>query len=211
MGVCKFNSLLCSEVFDNSQIFLFQNVEILYGFPEYKVSLPGGSASSQNDLYILARTHDQPITIMVEGKVSEPFGKTVEAWLGSDDSEGKRERLTYLLKELDLKEKDILNKRYQLLHKTASAMMEAKKVNVKNALMLVHSFSESDDLLGDYKEFVRLFHLQPERNSITGPVKKMELIYILAGLVERRFKAVKTSTYKHLWITKRSSSGLQND
>lgn len=43
------------KVFKGSNIPLFQDVKILYGFPEYKVSLPGGGANSQNDLYLLAK------------------------------------------------------------------------------------------------------------------------------------------------------------
>jgi len=62
-------------VFEDSGIPLFQNVEILFGFPEYKVSLPGGSTSSQNDLYVLAKANNELLTIMIEGKVSETFGK----------------------------------------------------------------------------------------------------------------------------------------
>ena len=34
--------------------------------------------ASQNDLYVLAKSNNELLTIMVEGKVSEPFGSTVE-------------------------------------------------------------------------------------------------------------------------------------
>ncbi|PLR95748.1 hypothetical protein CVD19_13510 [Bacillus sp. T33-2] len=54
------------RAFKNSSLSLFENVEILYGFPEYKVSLPGGGASSENDLYLLAKANDELLTIMVE-------------------------------------------------------------------------------------------------------------------------------------------------
>ncbi|MFA7012304.1 MAG: hypothetical protein WC202_05045, partial [Desulfobacterales bacterium] len=46
--------------------------------PEHKVPLPGGSRSSQNDIWVLARSKGQLISIAVEGKVSETFGPTVQ-------------------------------------------------------------------------------------------------------------------------------------
>ncbi|MDZ5472413.1 hypothetical protein SM124_11705 [Bacillus sp. 31A1R] len=159
------------KVFKKSMNPLFKEVEVLYGFPEYKVPLPGGSASSQNDLYVLAKVQNKLLTIMVEGKVSEPFGETVGSWLGDTPSEGKRKRLKYLLDLLEIDEREVLDKRYQLIHRTASALIEALKVNANNALMLVHSFSETGKWFEDYAEFVTLFQLSPEKNAIVGPVQ----------------------------------------
>jgi hypothetical protein len=158
------------RVFKESQFSLFDNVEFLFGFPEYKVSLPGGSTSSQNDLYVLAKADNELITIMVEGKVSEPFGDTVEIWRGSNPSSGKTERLAYLLNTLNIEEQDVLNKKYQLLHRTASALIEANRVEAKNALMLVHSFSETGKRFEDYAEFIELFHLTASKDKIIGPI-----------------------------------------
>lgn len=83
------NLPICVEkVFKKSNIELFQDVQVLYGFPEYKVALPGGGASSQNDLYLLAKAEGELLTIMVEGKVSEPFGEKLITWKGETPSEG---------------------------------------------------------------------------------------------------------------------------
>ena len=60
-----------TRTFKKSDISLFQNIEILLAFPEHKVPLRGGSRSSQNDLFVLAKSNDQLISITVEGKVSE--------------------------------------------------------------------------------------------------------------------------------------------
>jgi hypothetical protein len=166
------NLPFCVErVFKESKIPLFNAVEVLYGFPEYKVPLLGGNASSQNDLYILAKANNELLTIMVEGKVSEPFGKTVATWLGDNPSAGKRKRLDHLLGLLNLREDNVLNKMYQLIHRTASALIEARNVNAPNSLMLVQSFSESGKRFEDYAEFVKLFNLSPKQNGIVGPVK----------------------------------------
>ncbi len=154
------------KVFRKSGVELFKNIELLLAFPEYKVPLPGGARSSQNDIFILAKGNDQLVSIMVEGKVSEPFGKTIAEWR-EKNSEGKHTRLKFLLKELGLDEnKQIDDIRYQLLHRTVSAMIEAKKFNAKNALMLVHSFSKVDESFKDYSQFLSLFALNAEHNSL---------------------------------------------
>ncbi len=158
------------HVFKNSKLPIFDEVEVLYGFPEYKVAIPGGSASSQNDLYVLAKANNELLTIMVEGKVSEPFGDTVDRWLGNTPSNGKRNRLNYLLTLLGLLGTDVTTIRYQLLHRTASALIEAKKVNAKHSLMLVHSFSKEAKWFEDYVNFVKLFNLTPVENKIVGPI-----------------------------------------
>jgi hypothetical protein len=107
---------------------------------------------------------------MVEGKVSESFGKTVVKWLGNDPSNGKLERLEFLISDLQLNQDEVLNIRYQLLHRTVSAMLEAKNINAPNALMLVHSFSDSYLGFEDYLEFARLLGLQADKEVIVGPV-----------------------------------------
>jgi ammonia channel protein AmtB len=43
------------------------------------------------------------------------------------------------------------------LHRTASALIEAKKFNAPNALMLVHSFSKDNMWFDDYCKFLALF------------------------------------------------------
>jgi hypothetical protein len=60
-----------------SDIDLFHDINILLAFPEYKVPLPGGTRPLQNDVFVLAKGGDQLISIMIEGKVSEPFGELV--------------------------------------------------------------------------------------------------------------------------------------
>ncbi|RSD28597.1 DUF6946 family protein [Mesobacillus subterraneus] len=159
-----------NNVFKKSGISLFQDVQILYGFPEYKIGLPGGGAKSQNDLYLLAKANGDLLTIMVEGKVAEPFGEKIITWKGEVPSEGRRKRLEYLLDLLKLKEEDALHTRYQLLHRTASVIIEAKKVNAKNALMLVHSFSKEGKWFEDYAQFVELYNLVAIKDGLVGPI-----------------------------------------
>ncbi|MDG5790138.1 hypothetical protein QA612_22105 [Evansella sp. AB-P1] len=159
------------QAFRNSNIDIFNRIEFLYGFPEYKVSLKGRGASSQNDLYVLAKGNGELITIMIEGKASEPFGDTLKNWIGNEPSDGQITRLDYLLDLLNLDKTDAMNIRYQLLHRTASALIEAENVGANHAIMLVHSFSETIQWYEDYEDFVNLFQLSPGKNNIVGPVQ----------------------------------------
>ncbi len=133
----------------------------LIGIPEYQVPLPGGSRPSQNDLFVLAAAGSSLATIMIEGKVEEPFGPTVAEWL-TDASPGKHERLKFLQEKLGLREPPCGNIRYQLLHRTASAVIEAQRFRARFAVMIVHSFSSHHTWLDDYQAFLALF--AKERN-----------------------------------------------
>ncbi len=159
------------NVFDKSNLILFKDIELLIAFPEYGVALPGGLQASQNDIFVLAKGSDQLITIAVEGKVREPFGLPVNEWrLKKDDKTNKKERLDFLLDQLNIADKPVDHIRYQLFHRTVSALLEAKKFCTKNALMLVHSFSQTYEHYDDYKEFLALFNLSAEKDKLIGPV-----------------------------------------
>lgn len=141
----------------------FPAAELLLALPEHKVPLPGGSRSSQNDIWVLARSEGKLMSIAVEGKVSEPFGPTVQEWQ-TESSPGKAERLSYLLALLGLSSVPDTT-RYQLLHRTASAIIEAQRFNAAHAVMLVHSFSPSSEWFQDYAAFVSLMGGSAKENS----------------------------------------------
>ena len=122
----------------------------------------------QNDIFILARGNNQLISITVEGKALEPFGDIVDEWK-SDFTKGKQTRLKFLCDLLQLDKKQIGHIRYQLLHRTASAIILAEKFNAKNALMLVHSFKENQESFDDYCNFLKLFGKRGKADSITSP------------------------------------------
>lgn len=143
----------------------FPDIELLLAIPEHQVPLPGGRRKSQNDVWALARAGGQLVSIAVEGKVSEPFGPTVEDWL-VEDSPGKRARMAYLTDLMALKTSVPLGIRYQLLHRTASAIIEAKRFCATHAVMLVHSFSRSGEWFEDYRAFAALFDVAVNRESL---------------------------------------------
>lgn len=103
----------------------------------------------------------------VEGKVSEHFGPTLQEWM-EQDSLGKRKRLEYLKNELCLNETIPKTTRYQLLHRTASAIIEARRFNAAHAVMMVHSFSQTHEWFDDYNKFLGLFNLRGVPNLISS-------------------------------------------
>ncbi len=86
--------------------------------------------------------------------MSESFGPTVGDW-HRDSSPGKSERLAYLSGLLRLPAAPDAGLRYQLIHRTASAIILARRFQAAHAVMLVHSFSPSREWLDDYLEFAR--------------------------------------------------------
>lgn len=149
------------------QISDFKDIKTLMVIPEHRIPLPGGDRPSQNDCWVLARTSNELVSITVEGKVSEPFGPTVGEWL-KDASPGKNERLSFLCSELGLDTQPPEHIRYQLLHRTASAVIEAKRFHAKRAIMVVHSFSQTAEWFDDYKEFAALFGAQANVDKIVA-------------------------------------------
>lgn len=153
------------RVFRESVIHVFQDIEMLIAFPEFKIPLPGGRRASQSDIFILAKGAGQLVSIMVEGKVSEPFGDTIAEWK-AQAGRGKETRLKYLCNLLGLDPATVNHVRYQLLHRTATAVVEATKFNAPNALMLVHSFSHEDEWFDDYHSFLTLLGVTGRPDSV---------------------------------------------
>ena len=151
-----------SEIMDIlSQNEILAKAEPLLIFPEWKVSLPGGSRPSQNDVWILAKSGGDLISITIEGKVEESFDKTVGEWK-ADASPGKDKRLNYILEVLSLQDPVPDSIYYQLLHRTASAVIEAERFGASHAVMLVHSFSPIQQWFDEFSNFSSLFELKAE-------------------------------------------------
>jgi hypothetical protein len=157
-----------THAFGQSVDPLLSNLTPLLAVPEFKVPLPGGTRASQNDIFVLARSTSGPVSIMVEGKVNESFGPTLEEWQ-NEASSGKGERLRFLVRALGLRAAPGGVIRYQLLHRAASAIVTGEQYRAVAAVLLVHSFSE--ELVGwsDYQAFTRLFGV----DAVLGSVQRL--------------------------------------
>jgi hypothetical protein len=130
------------------------NLRLLVAMPEWEVELPGGLTSPHTDVLALARNDRGLVAVAVEAKVDEEFGPT----LGDKrvaPSDGQSARLKYLHEVLQLERALPDSIRYQLLHRTASAILTARMFHAHVAVMVVQSFSP----VGRWREDFDMFCL----------------------------------------------------
>jgi hypothetical protein len=170
-----------SALLSTSPLDPLQSAQLVMAFPEHKVFLPPvGGHPSQNDLFVLGKASDGDlISITVEGKVSESFDKTLGEW-SKRPSAGKTLRLQFLQGTLGLTSPVPASIRYQLLHRLASAIIEATRFNAKYAILVVHSFSKKDLWFGDYSDFLDLFSVKATIGQLIQ-LPDMQGIHVLSG------------------------------
>jgi hypothetical protein len=130
---------------------LLQNLELLAAIPEWEVKLPGGDTTSNTDILALCRNKVGLAVVAVEAKVLEDFGPLVGEKRDSA-SQNQASRLQYLheLLKVDWFANEI---RYQLLHRTASAILTAVDFHASVAVMMVHAFATPVARRGDFTAF----------------------------------------------------------
>ena len=138
---------------------------LVLAVPEWQVDLPGGRRPSQTDLLALMRGSGGLVALAVEGKVDEPLGPTVGD-KRSEHSAGVDERLDWLIALLGLGSSCPDTVRYQLLHRTASAVLAAQEFDAAAAVMLIHSFSPTRMWFGDFVAFAELFGVTPGLDEV---------------------------------------------
>jgi len=138
--------------------------ELLLAIPEHKVPMPGRGRESQCDVFALAKAGGQIIAVAVEGKVAEPFGPTIGEWLAAPTRE-KTARISAICGMLGLRALPEPSLRYQLFHRTAAAVIEARRFETDAAAMIVHSFSPQHLWFDDFVAFCAAFNLTPTRGA----------------------------------------------
>jgi len=133
--------------------------ELLFAIPEHKVKMPARRRQpySQSDVFALVRSDDQLIAMAVEAIYKESFGGLVKKWL----TQGDKDNRDYLLRRIcDLLEINhapnhlqYQNLRYQLFHRTASAIIEARRFQADMAMVIIQSFSHTHMHYQDFANF----------------------------------------------------------
>ena len=136
---------------------------LILAIPEHKVPIPGGSAPSQSDVFALLAMEDGTCTLTVETVRDESFGPLIHQWQETKANRGE-DRLTALCNELDVEYPPPADLRYQLFHRTVSAIYEADRFNANTAAMIVHSFfpegeDQDKDGFSDFAAFCGLLGL----------------------------------------------------
>ena len=140
------------QVLDASNDPALTGLALLVAIPEWEVDLPGGTRSSQTDILALASNTVNLVVIGVEAKVDETFGPTIGE-KRVESSTGQSERLTYLEKQLGLAKPLPDSIRYQLLHRSVSALLTAQAFHAPVAAMLVQSFCPNSTWRADFSAF----------------------------------------------------------
>ncbi len=124
---------------------------------------------TQTDLLALLGIGEKLAVLGIEAKVKESFDKRVTKWLESD-SEGKTQRLAQLCDLFQLDPAQVGHLRYQLFHRTAATILEAKRFRSDKAIMIVHSFCTKSKGLSDARAFFEAIGLPGlEVGKLLGP------------------------------------------
>ncbi len=161
----------------------FQGAKLIDAFLERQTDLGSAGRHSQTDLLAVVSLDKGLGIVAVEGKAGEPFGKYVREWLegegskGGDPNESKasnRElRLRRLCETLHLSSEAASPLRYQLLHRAASAIYEAKRYRTDNAVLLIHSFSDDKKGFADFSTFLQTLGFEaPAPGVLAGPIRR---------------------------------------
>ena len=126
-------------------------LSLVAAMPEWEVRLPGGETTSNTDILALCRNDLGLCVVAVEAKVLEDFGPLVGEKRNSA-SENQRLRLEFLHRLLKVEHFDDAI-RYQLLHRTASALLTAIEFHASTAVMLVHAFDTPVERKTDFTAF----------------------------------------------------------
>jgi hypothetical protein len=129
----------------------YQNAQLVEGFFERDIDLRTAGRRSQTDLMAFIRVPTGYAVLAIEGKVDESFGPLISEW--HDRSHGREQRLTKLCSTLGLDAEGHGPLRYQLFHRTVSAIYEAQRYHCDMATMLVHSFSPTQSSFADFVAF----------------------------------------------------------
>ena len=160
----------------------YADAALVEGLFERKVDLRTPGPPSQTDLLAFVKSVHGYTVIAVEGKVSERFDDVVSTW--NDRSQGKECRLNALCTTLGLRVADIGGIRYQLLHRTASAIYEAQRYQVERAIMLVHSFSVTDASFCDFQAFAKAMGVPVQSVNQVSEERKCEGILLRLAWVK---------------------------
>ncbi len=122
----------------------------------------------------------------MEGKVDEPFGPLVKDWIKKGDTENRERRLVSHCEMLGIDSRSVFDIYYQLIHRTAAAMIEARRYGFNQAMMLVHSFDPGKAWFEEFQDFsdkVGMFVSKP--NAVSESRKIEDLVMRLSWVSDR--------------------------
>jgi hypothetical protein len=144
---------------------------LILAVAEHKVDLPPNrKAASQSDVWAVVNTSLGMLSLTVEAKAKEAFGDAIlQEWREGNGSEAsKRNRISrwnYICSHLP-KADSFDHVRYQMLHRCASAVIEAKRLGCQHAAFIVQAFQTPDASFQDYAVFCEVLKMPATRGSM---------------------------------------------
>jgi hypothetical protein len=156
-------------VFSNSDETGLRDARLALAIPEYKfVELEGGTRPSQKDVFALLTSSEGLISMVVEGKGREDFDVTLDQWQQKTSERGYQVRIAHILQSIGLSGPLPGQIRYQLLHRTASAVIEAHRFHARYAVVVVQSFVDDDreNHFSDFASFLNLYGRKANKGAL---------------------------------------------
>ena len=140
---------------------IYKEPTLLIAGAEHRVSLAGRGGKSQCDVFALLNSAVGLISVAIEAKAREKFGSCNEAledWLLAKgkraSKENRADRWAQVCNYLPTTHaKGYSRVAFQLLHRCATAVIEAERYGVKHAAFVVQAFGSPDS---SYQEFCKL-------------------------------------------------------
>ncbi len=167
----------------------YAQAEFVDGFFEREVELGSPGRNSQTDLMVIAGLENELGVIAVEGKAEESFSQLVTKW---NCTSTRQDRLEILCHTLGLDPAGAGGIRYQLLHRTASAIYEARRYRCRHALLLVHSFSLTHRWFEDFAAFSCAMGIPVQEPDRCSPAKACDGVSLRLAWVADTPRAVQT-------------------
>lgn len=158
----------------------WRDAELLAGFFEHPTYLDTWRGPSQTDLFVVMRLSKSLGALAVEGKAGESFGELVADW---NTSQGRTARLDWACALFDVPAVEAGALRWQLFHRTAAAVLEARRFHALHALMLVHDFSGADVGLADYRAFAERIGVRGAGAGVLSEPRDMNGVTLRLGWV----------------------------
>jgi hypothetical protein len=134
-------------------------------------------------VWALLRGATGTISLTVEAKSGESLDRLVGEWLAdTPPASGKPARLQFVRDTLGLQDVDLTALRYQVLHRAASALVQADRFGTRLAVLLIHSFGGHADEKSreDYQRFAEAMACAPVLNAL-APVGRQTRVPLLIG------------------------------
>jgi hypothetical protein len=174
--------------------------DLLFAVAEHKVDLEGKGHASQSDVWAIVETKKMgKVSVTVEAKAKEPFGgETLKGFLEpkprtqeSDNEyrrrrENRRRRFEYISSRLPHppSSDSFMPVRYQLLHRCAASVIEAKRLGFQHAAFVVQAFEAPTTSFDDYSVFCRAIKVEPRHDSLVMAAEAVHDISLSFGWVD---------------------------